>query len=91
MNARTVKRLRKKIASYKTYEVKTHRPSNNSGISGIKVKADSFEMALNRYLKWYWNHFKERHADDNSSLVETTSKFGSFVVIDEKGFKKYYI
>ena len=90
MRARTVRRLRKKIASYKTYEVKTHTHNKVDYISGLKVKADSYEMALRRYLKWYWNHFKEKHADHKSTMFETTSKFGSFVVINEKGYKRYY-
>ena len=90
MRARTVRRLRKKIASYETYEVKTHTHNKVDYISGLKVKADSYEMALRRYLKWYWNHFKEKHADHKSTMFETTSKFGAFVVINEKGYKRYY-
>ena len=60
-------------------------------ISGRMIKAaDSFH-AMERYFQWYWRHFKEKHPSCYKDMFETTSKFGNIVVIDQKGYKKYYI
>ena len=82
-----IRRLRKKLASYKTFEVK----NKDSKCGGRMIKASNFEHAMKRYFLWYWRHFKEKHPSCYKEMYETTSKFGNIVVIDQKGYKKYYI
>ena len=87
MKARTVRRLRKKLSSYSTYEVKEAKTE----IQGRFIKARDPKHATQRYLNWYWRHFKERFPYlDKDNIFETTSKFGAIVVIDKKGYKTYF-
>lgn len=87
MRPLTVKRLRKRLVSYDTYEVK----ETKTKISGRMIKAANSFHAMERYFQWYWRHFKEKHPSCYKDMFETTSKFGNIVVIDQKGYKRYYI
>ena len=87
MKARTVRRLRKELSSYPTYEVKQPKTE----IQGRFIKAKSPRHAIKRYFDWYWRHFKERCPHlVHDAVLETTSKFGTIVVINEKGYKLYF-
>lgn len=91
MNKWQVKILRKRIKSYKTYIVRTITISRTEVDEHI-VKAKDILDALNRYLKWYERKYKCKQPDIsiNGWISETTSKYGKIVVIDDKGFKRYY-
>lgn len=86
MKARHIKKLRKKILSYKKYEVK----SKVDNVC-VTIKAENVYHAVDRYLEWHMRHFKEKHQlSIQEDMYETTSYYAKICVIDEKGFK-YYI
>lgn len=92
MKARTVRKLRKQLKSFETFEVSLYHCKQDKKDVIRVIKAENYIHALKRYLRWYWRHFKEKPEDiTHYGISETTKKFGSFMVINSKGFKRYYI
>jgi hypothetical protein len=91
MKARTVRKLRKQLNSFETFEVSLYHCKHDEKNVIKMIKAENYIHALKRYLKWYWRHFKEKPEDlSHHGISETTKKFGSFIVTNSKGFKRYY-
>lgn len=95
MKARTIRKLRKKIAAFKTFIV-----MESQGIFGNfppfspenfrRVKATNQRQAIYRYMQWYYRHNKQKSDNDQALYAETTCKWGKICVIDSKGYHKYY-
>lgn len=94
MKARDVKRLREQVANFKEYDV-----SYSSGLFGDfddgglcleKITASNPRMAVERYLRWYFRYYKRRNQFHTTSLVETSWNWGKFMVVDTRGYKRYF-
>lgn len=93
MKARQIRKLRKRLQEYQTYMV---IPANGYMFPfdkkrAYKVKACGYIHAIERYMKYYWRKHKERNRYDRNIYHEATSTYGVLCVIDEKGYKRYYI
>jgi hypothetical protein len=95
MKARHIRKLRKELQSYKTFRV-----VGSYGAFGEfflqqdweykKIKAKSPVHAINRYMKWFFRHFKQRSRHQKEWYQETSFNWGEIQVIDEKGYARYY-
>lgn len=95
MKAKHIRKLRKKLQSYKTYRVTT-----STGMFGDfwllddesfrNIKAASQVHAILRYMNWHFRHYKQRSRHHKSSYSETSHNWGEVLVIDPKGYKRYY-
>lgn len=100
MKARHIKRLRKRIATFKTYRIRGSASLfgdffgyNRLGLvmDNFNVTADSHEVALKRFFRKYERMFKRRHENYTEYPCETTEKWGRLMVEDVKsGFMKFY-
>ena len=94
MKARHVKELRKKISNYKKFTVVT-----SGGLFGEFydyyakdiIFADNPYHAIQRYLRWWQRKYKRKHKFHKNYYAETTHYWGIFEVIDEKGYKAYWM
>jgi hypothetical protein len=96
MKARHIKKLRKVIANFKEYEV-----SYSSGLFGDfgvkegecckKIMARNPQEAIKRYLKWYFRKYKCRNRHHTDNLAETSRWWGKFMVVDSKGYSRYFM
>lgn len=94
MKARHIRKLRKKVQSFKTFSITT------IGVFGDffyrndwefkKIKASTPIHAIERYMKWHFRHFKYRSKHQHEWYKETSYNWGEILVVDEKGYKRYY-
>lgn len=54
------------------------------------IKAGNRERAIDVYMKRYQNLHKQKSNNERRSYNETSERWGRIVVVDEKGFKRYY-
>ena len=54
-------------------------------------KAMNSIHAVERYMKYYWRKHKQKHSSYRTFYHEVTSDWGRILVIDEKGYKRYYL
>jgi acyl-coenzyme A synthetase/AMP-(fatty) acid ligase len=93
MKARHIRKLRKRLQEYQTYMV---IPS--TGIfyefkkeNAYVVKASGCIHAIERYMKHYWRKHKRRSEYYRGLYHERSYVCSNLCVIDEKGYKRYYI
>lgn len=95
MRARDVKRLRKKVADFKEYTVSyTFGLFGDFGFEGQcckKIMASNSQEAVERYLKWYFRKYKCRNMHHTNNLAETSRWWGKFMVVDSRGFSRYFM
>lgn len=95
MKRRDVKKLRKKVANFKEYEVSyslgLFGNFYDGGLCCEAIKASNPKEAVERYLRWYFRYYKCRNAFHTNNLVETSWNWGRFMVIDSKGYKRYFM
>ena len=92
MEAWKIRRIRRKLLSYRTYKVYTR-----TGLLGFfdtkhayTCKALNSIHSIERFMKYYWRKNKCRNRFDKTIYHECTSSLGDILVIDEKGFQRYY-
>lgn len=96
MKARHIRKLRKQLQSYHTYRViECYGTFGDFHISyesyyDHMVKAANALHAIQRYNRYYWRHYKQKCSNSCNWYTETTSKFGTFLVIDERGYKRFF-
>lgn len=93
MKARHIRKLRKRLQEYQTYCV---IPATGIFYDFDKkyayvVKASGCIHAIERYMKYYWRKHKEKSIYDRNLYHEVTSSSGVLCVINEKGYKRYYM
>ena len=92
MKARHIRKLRKRLQEYQTYIV---IPATGMGCFDKKysyiVKAGGFIHAVERYMKYYYRKNKEKSPYYSETYGEIRSSLAVICVIDEKGYKRYYI
>lgn len=93
MKARHFRKLRKQLLSYQTYKVYPVRNClfgfDNNFVYTFKAKNSIH--AVERYMKYYWRKHKQKHSSYQTFYHEVTYDFGRILVIDEKGYKRYYM
>lgn len=93
MKARQIKKLRQRISKFKPYAVHwtsiCHLFGEYSDRAEI-VMADSFKMAITRFIHYDERKHKER-SEYHDCYTETERKWGKLMVIDERGYKKFYL
>lgn len=92
MRARRIKKLRNRITKFKPYAV--HETSichlfGEYSDCAVIVMADSFEMAIKRFVRYDERINKER-SEYHDCYTETDRRWGKLMVIDERGYKKFY-
>lgn len=50
-----------------------------------------WEEAVERYLKWYFRKYKCRNRHHTNNLAETSRWWGKFMVVDSKGYSRYFM
>jgi hypothetical protein len=92
MKARRIKKLKNRISKFKPYAVHWtsvfHLFGEYSDCSVI-VMADSFKLAITRFIHYEERKYKER-SEYHDCYSETDRKWGKLMVIDERGYKKFY-
>ena len=93
MKARHIRKLRKRILSYQTYKVYPvqHCLFGFDNNFVYTFKAMNSIHAVERYMKYYWRKHMQKHTMYKTFYNEVTSDLGRILVIDEKGYKRYYI
>ena len=95
MKARDVKRLRKKVANFKEYEVSYTRGLfgyfSDGGICSKEIMASNPKEAVERYLRWYFRCYKQRNNHHTNNLAETSWCWGKFMVVDTKGYTRFFM
>ena len=95
MKARHIRKLRKQVQSFQTFRIIT-----SCGAFGDffyryewefkEIKASTPIHAIERYMKWHFRHFKYKSRHQHECYKETSYKWGEILVVDEKGYKRYY-
>lgn len=92
MKARHIRKLRKRLQEYQTYIV---IPATSMGCFDKKysyiVKSGGFIHAIERYMKYYYRKNKEKSPYYSVIYDEIRASLSVICVIDEKGYKRYYI
>lgn len=95
MKARDVKLLRKKVAGFKEYEVSyslgLFGNFDGGGLCCETIRASNPKEAVERYLRWYFRCYKRRNEFHTNNLVETSWNWGKFMVIDARGYRRYFM
>ena len=93
MKARHIRKLRKRILSYHTYKVYPVKHClfgfDNNFV--YTFKAMNSIHAVERYMKYYWRKNKQKHPSYQTFYHEVTCDWGRILVIEEKGYKRYYM
>ena len=92
MKARRMKKLRQRISKFKPYLVCEVSPIHLFGVYreyGTTIMADSFELAITRFIHYDEREYKER-SEYHYCYTETERRWGKLMVIDERGYKKFY-
>lgn len=95
MKARHIRKLRKQIQSFKTFRIMTSCGAFRDFFYRYewelkKINASTPIHAIERYMKWHYRHFKYRSSHQHEWYKETSYKWGEILVVDEKGYKRYY-
>lgn len=93
MKAKHIKKLRQKIGKIQKFRI-----LETSSLFGefIDRKPDyevytfSFYRAVQLYMNYYRNRFKQISDHQRAEYFETSEMWGRIQVTDEKGFKTYY-
>lgn len=95
MKRRYIERLRKKVEAFKEYNVSYSFGLFGNFMSGglcpQTIKASNPREAVERYIKWYFRKHKHRNPHHTNNLAETTRCWGSFMVVDSKGYSRYFM
>ena len=59
-------------------------------LSDTKIKANSEEHAIKRYMSNYRRKYKRKNEHERESYDETTSNWGRIMVTNEKGFMSFF-
>ena len=92
MSPRRIKKLRNRISNFKPYAVYETAIGHLFGEYreyGTTIMADSFEFARKRFVRYDERRYKERSEYRNCDC-ETERSWGRLLIVDEKGFKKFY-
>jgi hypothetical protein len=92
MRARRIKKLRNRISKFKPYLVCETAFGQLFGVydkDGEIIMADSFELARKRFVRYDERYHKER-SEYHNCCTETDRCWGRLMVIDERGYKKFY-
>ena len=95
MKARHIRKLREKVQSFKTFRITTSFGSFGDFLyreewEFKKIKASTPIHAIERYMKWHFRHFKYRSKHQHEWYEETSYNCGEILVVDEKGYRRYY-
>jgi hypothetical protein len=93
MKARHIRKLRKRLQEYQTYRVIPYTDIFNpfDKKNAYIVKAGGCIHAIERYMRYYWRKNKEKSRYYRELYHESTHSSSVLCVIDEKGYKRYYI
>lgn len=95
MKPRDVKKLRKKVANFNEYVVSyTFGLFGDFGFEGQcckNIMASNPREAVEKYLKWYFRKYKCRNQHHTNNLAETSRWWGKFMVVDSKGYYRYFM
>ena len=98
MKARHIKKLRKIIASMGMYSV-----VESKGLYGdfpyhlhschkpFQTLAKDSIHAIQRYQRWYFRKHKRRPKHWCSTFAEVSGTFATYMVVDYKGYYRYYM
>ena len=92
MIARRIKKLRNRISNFKQYAVYETAIGSLFGRYseyGTVIMADSFEFARKRFVRYDERRYKEQ-SEYKYCNCETERRWGKLLIIDEKGYKKFY-
>ena len=95
MKVRHIKKLRKVVANFKEYEV-SHSLGlfgdfDGGGLCSKNIMAITPRMAVEKYQRWYFRHYKHHNKFHTTYIVETTWNWGKFMVVDSKGYSRYFM
>lgn len=100
MEARHIRKLRKRIASFDVYSIR-----ETAGLFGdfnganrlnlimpdYYITADSHELALKRFFRYYERKHKQLHEHYRDCPIETTASWGRIMVTNTRTkFKRFY-
>jgi hypothetical protein len=93
MKARHIRKLRKRLQEYQTYRIipATGIFNDFDEKNAYIVQAGGCIHAIERYMKYYWRKHKEKSRYDRGLYHEVTYSSGVLCVINEKGYKRYYM
>lgn len=92
IKTRRIKKLRNRISNFKpysVYETAIGRLFGGYTEYGTIIMADSFELARKRFVRSEERKYKER-SEYRYCNCETERKWGRLLIIDNKGYKKFY-
>lgn len=93
MRARRIKKLRNRISNFKPYVVYETAIGSLFGryseYETTIIMADSFEFARKRFVRYVERRYKER-SEYRYCNCETERKWGRLLIVDDKGYKKFY-
>lgn len=100
MKARHIKKLRERLKTFNTYEIRSSASLfgdffgfNRLGLvmDSYYITADSPELALKRFFRYYERMMKRRHDNYTSDPIETTERWGKIMVKNEStGLMLFY-
>lgn len=100
MKARHIKKLRERIKTFNTYEIRSSASlfgdffgCNRLGLvmDNYYITADSPKLALKRFFRYYERMMKRRHDNYTSNPEEITERWGKIMVKNLKsGFMTFY-
>lgn len=95
MKARHIRKLRKQVQSFQTFRIMTSFGAFGDFFYDYEwefkeIKARTPIHAIERYMKWHYRHFKYRSSHQQEWYKETSYKWGEILVVDEKGYNRYY-
>lgn len=100
MKARHIKKLRERIKTFNTYEIRKSVGlfgdffgCNRLGLvmDNYYITADNPELALKRFFRYYERSWKRKHDYYTSRPQETTERWGRIIVKNLKsGFMTFY-
>ena len=100
MKARHIKKLRKRISNFNVYKIRRSAGvfgdffgNNRLGLKmdDYYITADSHELALKRFFRYFRRAFKRRHGNDTGYVYETTCDLGEIMVKNTNtGYMKFY-
>lgn len=92
MRARRIKKLKQRISKFKPYLVCEKSILHLFGVyekEGKIIMADSFELARKRFVR-YDERIRKERSEYRYCDCETDRQWGKLMVIDERGYKKFY-
>ena len=95
MKARHIRKLRKQVQSFKSFRIATCCGAFGDffftqDYQFKRIKALNPIHAIKRYMKWHFRHFKYKSRHQHEWYKETSYNWGEILVVDEKGYKRYY-